>query len=140
MSWQYIPSLNLCTRAGMVKRTLIGAILTLIAEYIALILYAASHGLSVHITPMRWIAPNISSKFGYLIFTISLLEFIVAQSPQSMRALQIQINVDSSFNISNRYMLKPLHIKYVTAGLQLFYSHQYVGIKLLCCQRRGRIS
>ena len=85
---------------GIVKRIFIGAILTLIAEYIALILFDASRLLSVHIAPMTWIVPNICSKFGYLIFTISLLEFIVAQSPQSMRGLLIGVYYCIAYGVS----------------------------------------
>ena len=49
---------------------------------------------------MTWIVPNICSKFGYLIFTISLLEFIVAQSPQSMRGLLIGVYYCIAYGVS----------------------------------------
>ena len=81
---------------GMVKRIYIGAILILITECVTLILNAFCFSTKISLFDDQTltffaIASSICSRFGYLIFTVSLLEFIVAQSPQSMRGLLIGV-------------------------------------------------
>ena len=78
---------------GMMKRTLLGGIVTLLTECMFLILYAIDFSSNIEETTLGWltIIRDFCDTFGYLIFTISLFEFIVAQSPQSMRGLLIGV-------------------------------------------------
>ena len=90
---------------GMVKRIYIGAILTLITECVTLILNAVCVSTKISLFDDQTltffaIASSICSRFGYLIFTVSLLEFILAQSPQSMRGLLIGVYYCIAYGIS----------------------------------------
>ena len=87
---------------GMMKRTLLGGIVTLFAECMFLILYAIDFSSNIEETTLGWltIIRDFCDTFGYLIFTISLFEFIVAQSPQSMRGLLIGVYYCTAYGIS----------------------------------------
>ena len=91
---------------GMLKRTFLGAILTLITVYTTLMLYVIGFYSQInHLEEqtVTWlaVAPNICGQLGYLIFTISLFEFIVAQSPQSMRGLLIGVYYCIAYGFSH---------------------------------------
>ena len=89
---------------GMVKRTFIGAILTLISVCMCLFLNTLVFSISTNLDEqtVTWLAlvPRVISRFGYVIFTISILEFIVAQAPQSMRGLLIGVYYCIAYGIS----------------------------------------
>ena len=87
---------------GMVKRTFLGTILTLIYVCMTLIFYTITVWNPLEEQTVTWftIIPSICGEFGYLIFTISILEFIVAQAPQSMRGLLIGVYYCIAYGIS----------------------------------------
>ena len=92
---RYLPS--------MLKRIGIGALLTTLCVLSILLIDSIGHAtknyevpcflfpsdITLDLSPYFLIIPNVLNKLSYMIFTISLFEFFIAQSPHSMKGLLI---------------------------------------------------
>ena len=93
---RYLPS--------MLKRIGIGALLTTLCVLSILLIDSVGHAtrnyevpcflfpsdnITLNFSPYFLIIPHLLNKLSYMIFTISLFEFIIAQSPHSMKGLLI---------------------------------------------------
>ena len=79
---------------GALTRTSIGAVLSLLVIIASLLIDALGHiasGAGPYTLPWLNMLLMLGEILGYLILTTSLLEFVVAQSPQSMTGLLIGI-------------------------------------------------
>jgi peptide/histidine transporter 3/4 len=75
----------------------------------------------VTLSPYLLLIPKIFEAASYIIFTISLFEFIIAQSPQTMKGILIGLFYTLRFGLVGLFLLVEYHAfgKYPTHGYVL---------------------
>jgi peptide/histidine transporter 3/4 len=114
----------------MLKRIWIGAMFT-VASAVSMLLVESITSVRnkiieqvpcmVTLSPYLLLIPKIFEATSYIIFTISLFEFIIAQSPQTMKGILIGLFYTLRFGLVGLFLLAEYHAfgKYPTHGYVL---------------------
>ena len=111
----FLPYCQKCLPT-MLKRIWIGAMLT-VASALSMLLvesitYTSGHSKTLELAPCMvtlntylLLIPKIFQECSYIIFTISFFEFIIAQSPQTMKGILIGLFYSLNYGLVGLYLL-----------------------------------
>jgi peptide/histidine transporter 3/4 len=114
----------------MLKRIWIGAMFTAASALSMLLVesFTSGHGkvieqvpCMVRLSPYLLLIPKVFSDGSYIVFTISLFEFIIAQSPQTMKGILIGLFYTLRFGLVGLFLLAEYH-----AFSDKYPAHGYV--------------
>jgi peptide/histidine transporter 3/4 len=109
----FLPCCHKCL-PKMLKRIWIGAMFTAASALSMLLVESISSGHSktseltpcmVTLGPYLLLIPKIFQEVSYIIFTISLFEFIIAQSPQTMKGILIGLFYTLRYGLVGLFLL-----------------------------------